>query len=117
VLHTSPGLEDLWQLHYSYTGGLENNTPGVYIANIEDPVTLGNSLANPAPARGAGGGRGFSGGGRGPGGGSGRGGGRGAFGGGHNGPANYIKVAALPDGSFTVTNTRNNFSKTYSAKK
>ncbi|HET9217667.1 MAG TPA: hypothetical protein VFR18_11845, partial [Terriglobia bacterium] len=28
-------------------------------------------------------------------------------------PAYWIKVSALPDGTFTVTNTRNNFSKTY----
>ena len=31
----------------------------------------------------------------------------------HNGPAYWIKVNAQPDGSFTVTNTRNGFSKTY----
>jgi len=136
TLHTSPGLEDLWQLHYAYAGGLENNTPGVYIANIEDPVTFANSLLNPPPTFGApGGGRGASGagggfgapagsGGRGAGfgaagGSGGRGGGGGGRGqaGGHNGPAFYIKVAAMPDGSFTVTNTRNNFSKTYAAKK
>ncbi len=130
VLQTSAGLEDLWQLHYSYTGGLENNTAGVYIANIEDPVTLGNSLANPAPVGGGGGGRGGSGGGRGPGGpggggqfgaggGSGRGpgGGGGGRGGGHTGPAFWIKALAMPDGSFTVSNSRNNFSKTYAAKK
>jgi beta-lactamase superfamily II metal-dependent hydrolase len=127
VLHTSPGLEDIWQLHWSYTGGLENNAPGAFIANIEDPVALGNSLANPAPAQGPGGGRGGgrggSGGGRGGGGfaasgsgGRGPGGGRGLAGG-HTGPAFLIKVAAMPDGSFTVTNTRNNFSKTYAARK
>ena len=133
VLHTSPGLEDLWQLHYAYAGGLENNTPGIYIANIEDPVTLGNSLANPPAAFGGGGGggrggsggggRGGSGGGRGAGfaagGSGGRGGGGGGRGpvGGHTGPAFWIKVSAMPDGSFTVLNTRNNFSKTYAARK
>lgn len=113
VLQTSPGLEDLWQLHWSYTGGLENNPPGVYIANIEDPATLGNFLANPPAPRGPGAGRGA-------GGGSGRGGrGGGGFGGAAqaHSPAYYIKVSAMPDGSFTVTNTRNNFSKTYAAKK
>jgi hypothetical protein len=36
--------------------------------------------------------------------------------GGHTGPAFWIKVSAHADGSFTVTNTRNNFSKTYSAR-
>jgi hypothetical protein len=33
----------------------------------------------------------------------------------HNGPAYWIKVSAQPDGSFTVTNARNGFSKTYKA--
>jgi hypothetical protein len=28
---------------------------------------------------------------------------------------NYIKLTARPDGSFTVTNSRNGFSKSYSA--
>ena len=31
----------------------------------------------------------------------------------HNGKSYFIKVTAQPDGTFTVTNTRNNFSKTY----
>jgi len=31
----------------------------------------------------------------------------------HNGQAYWIKVSAQQDGSFTVTNTRNGFSKTY----
>ena len=33
----------------------------------------------------------------------------------HNGPAYWIKVSAREDGSFTVTNARNGFSKTYDA--
>ena len=33
----------------------------------------------------------------------------------HNGKAYWIKVSAQTDGSFTVTNTRNGFSKTYKA--
>ncbi|HEX6894998.1 MAG TPA: hypothetical protein VF146_06980, partial [Bryobacteraceae bacterium] len=33
----------------------------------------------------------------------------------HNGPAHWIKVSAREDGSFTVTNTRNSFSKSYAA--
>jgi hypothetical protein len=32
----------------------------------------------------------------------------------HNGIAYWIKVSAQADGSFTVTNARNGFSKTYS---
>jgi hypothetical protein len=34
----------------------------------------------------------------------------------HNGPAFWIKVSAQQDGSFTVTNARNKFSKTYAVK-
>ena len=33
----------------------------------------------------------------------------------HNGPAYWIKVTAQNDGTFTVTNTRNGFAKTYTA--
>jgi hypothetical protein len=33
----------------------------------------------------------------------------------HNGTAYWIKLAAQQDGSFTVTNARNGFSKTYKA--
>jgi competence protein ComEC len=102
TLYSSPDFENLWQLHWSYTGGLEYNAPSIYIANIEDPVALGNSLANPAPAQARGGGGGRGSGGR---------------GGGHTGPAFWIKVTAEPDGTFTVLNTRNAFSKTYAARK
>jgi hypothetical protein len=31
----------------------------------------------------------------------------------HDGPAYWIKVTAQQDGTFTVTNTRNGFAKTY----
>ena len=34
----------------------------------------------------------------------------------HNGKAFWIKVSAREDGSFTVTNTRNGFSRTYEAR-
>ena len=33
----------------------------------------------------------------------------------HNGPAYWIKVSAQQDGTFTVTNSRNGFTKTYRA--
>jgi beta-lactamase superfamily II metal-dependent hydrolase len=39
VLHTSPGLEDLWQLHWSGAGGSEQNAPGIFIANLDEPGT------------------------------------------------------------------------------
>jgi hypothetical protein len=32
-------------------------------------------------------------------------------------PAHFIKVSARQDGSFTVTNSRNGFSKEYNARK
>lgn len=35
VIRSSPGIEDVWQLHYSETGGKENNSPEQFIANLE----------------------------------------------------------------------------------
>ena len=92
VLHELSGLEDLWQLHWSYNVGLEN-TPATFVANMEDNTTLAGVLAPPqgAGARG----------------------GPGGFGGAAHTPAYLIKVSAQQDGTFTVTNTRNSFSKTY----
>jgi len=37
VVSKSPGLEALWQLHYSEEGGAANNTPEKYIANPQGP--------------------------------------------------------------------------------
>ncbi len=34
TVHDSPGLEDLWQLHYSLAGGPEHNSPEQFIANV-----------------------------------------------------------------------------------
>src|SRR5579863_7181855 len=92
VVHSSPGLEDLWQLHFSLLSGQEYTVPGMFIANgIDDqqaalPVAPINAPppgpgAPPPPA--------------------------------HNGKAYWIKLTAQPDGTFTVTNARNGFSKTY----
>ena len=142
ILHTSPGLEDIWQLHWANAAGLEQNSPGLFIANTEDNATIANVLLNPPPTFGQGRGPG------GPGAGGpppqgvagaastppqagaagaappappqgGRAGGGGAGGGrrGHTGPAFWIKVSAEMDGTFSVTNTRNNFTKTYAARK
>ena len=86
MLYTSPGLENVWQLHWAYAAGLEWNTPGVFIANIEEPEVVAGVLTKTS----LGGRAGHS-----------------------TGPAYWIKVSARADGSFTVTNTRNNFSKTY----
>ena len=95
TLRSSPGLEDIWQLHWSYTAGIEHNAPGVFIANLEEPATLAERLTAPPPARGGGGGRAAT-----P----------------PHAPAHWIKVTAHPNGMFTVTNNRNNFTKTYSPR-
>jgi hypothetical protein len=105
VLYTSPGLENIWQIHWAYAAGLELNTPGLFIANLEDPAAIAALLerqaGGPTPQTGPpAAGRGPGGGGR----------------GGHTGPAFWIKVSARADGSFTVTNPRNGFSKTYDAR-
>ncbi len=55
TLYSSPGLQDLWQLHWSFTAGLEYNTPGLFIANIEEPSAVANFLLNPPAPRGGGG--------------------------------------------------------------
>ncbi|NUR54466.1 MAG: MBL fold metallo-hydrolase, partial [Acidobacteria bacterium] len=40
TMRTSPGLEDIWQLHWSYGAGIEQNSAGVFIANVEDAETI-----------------------------------------------------------------------------
>jgi competence protein ComEC len=69
IVKASPGLEDLWQLHFAVAGGKENNVADSFIANLD------------AACEGKG-----------------------------------IKVSAMNDGSFTIVNTRNNYSKTYAAR-
>ena len=96
VVHSSPGLEDLWQIHFSLLSGQEYTVPGMFIANGVDQQPDAMPIAatpQPAPGPGA------------------------APPPAHNGPAHWIKVSAREDGSFTVTNTRNGFSKTYAARK
>ena len=63
-LHNSPGLEDLWQLHYAIDATYLNS-PEQFIANPDETT------------------------------------------------ANYVKVTARSDGSFTVTNSRNGYHKEY----
>src|SRR5262249_40779789 len=38
VLYDTPGIEDLWQLHWSYNVGLDNG-PAIFIANVDDNAT------------------------------------------------------------------------------
>ena len=69
VLHSSPGLEDLWQGHVAQLSGAEYDIPGLFVANVVDDP--------------------------------------------EHRPAHWIKVSARADGSFTVANSRNGFSKNY----
>ena len=78
IMRSSPGLEDIWQLHWSYTAGVEQNSAGVFIANLEEPATLAAVL-----------------------GGTSRGGGPAAA---AHAPAHAIRISAESTGTFTVTN-------------
>jgi competence protein ComEC len=69
ILKASPGLEDMWQLHFAVAGGEEANAPDAFIANLE-----------------------------------------------RDDDGHYLKVTASEDGSFTVLNPRNKYTKTYAAK-
>ena len=40
TLYSSPGFEDLWQLHWSYNVGTEYNPAGIFIANIDEPAVI-----------------------------------------------------------------------------
>jgi beta-lactamase superfamily II metal-dependent hydrolase len=96
TIYSSPGLESLWQLHFSLLSGQEYTVPGMFIANLVDeqqasmPVA---PIAAPAPGPGA------------------------PPPPVHNGTAYWIKLSAKEDGSYTVTNARNGFSKTYAPTK
>ena len=90
ALHTSPGLEDLWQIHFSALSGQEYTVPGMFIANTADdnpaamPVAAIKAPAPgpnapPPPA--------------------------------HNGKAYWIKLSAQSNGTFTVTKDITRWSK------
>ena len=92
IILNSPGLEDVWQMHFSLLGGQEYTVPGMFIANTidEQPDSLPISpwtrpqqgqQVPPAPV--------------------------------HDGDAYWFKVTAQQDGTFGVTNTRTRFTKTY----
>jgi beta-lactamase superfamily II metal-dependent hydrolase len=66
TLRGAPGMEDIWQVHYSLAGGKEHNPPEDFIANPDGADE-----------------------------------------------AHWIKLSASSDGSFSVTNSRNGFSKSY----
>ena len=67
TVRSSPGLEDLWQLHYSIDAG-PANMPEPMIANLDESA------------------------------------------------AHYLKVSAQRDGTFTVTNSRTNETRSYKAR-
>jgi competence protein ComEC len=94
ILLASPRLEDLWAIHFSELGGQEYTVPGLFIANsFDEPQPAMPIAPMTPPARGA----------------------QGAPPPSHNGMAHWLKVSVQTDGTFTVTNERNGFSKTYRA--
>ena len=69
IVHDSPELEDLWQLHYAQESDRDHNVDADHIANVKE-----------------------------------------------NCEGKYLKVSALPDGTFTLTNSRTGAEKTYTKK-
>ena len=93
ILRSSPGLEDVWTLHWSYAAGIEHNSAGVFIANVDSVATIASVLTGSQPVSPAS-----------------------SRGGGAHAPAYWLEISARRDGSFTVTNARNGFSKTYAKR-
>jgi len=53
TVHDSPGLADLWQVHYAMQGGKDHNVPEAMIANIYEQGDEGNWLRVSADANGS----------------------------------------------------------------
>ena len=70
TVRKSPGLQDLWQLHYAVASDKEHNTDERMIANLEEKDCAGH----------------------------------------------HLKISVARGGKYTITNSRNGFSKTYQAK-
>ncbi len=66
TVHDSPGLQDLWQLHFAVNGAREHNSADQLIANLDEACE-----------------------------------------------AKWIRLTARPDGTFTVSNSRNKFERQY----
>lgn len=66
AIHSSPGLQDLWQIHFAVAGAKATNASDTFIANIDDPCE-----------------------------------------------GKYLRLTVQPDGTYTVYNSRNKYSKTY----
>jgi competence protein ComEC len=92
IFFSAPRVEDVWQVHFSQLGGQEYTVPGVFIANGFDQEQAAMPVApytpppqgQQAPPAPE-----------------------------HNGKAYSIRISARQDGTFTVTNMRNGFSRTY----
>lgn len=41
TIRTSPGIEDVWQLHYAQNAGKENNAPEPFIVNVDQDASVG----------------------------------------------------------------------------
>ena len=44
TVHDSPGLQDLWQLHYAVMAGKDHNSAEQFIANLAGPQDQGNYI-------------------------------------------------------------------------
>jgi len=44
VLKASPGIEDIWQVHFAMAGGKDNNAPEEFIANLDESTGFGLSV-------------------------------------------------------------------------
>jgi beta-lactamase superfamily II metal-dependent hydrolase len=89
TLRSSPRLEDIWTSHWSYAAGIEYNSPGVFIANVDSMATIAAVLTATPDAQSS------------------------VQANAAHRPGHYFKISALPSGTFTITNSRNGFSKTY----
>jgi competence protein ComEC len=95
IINSAPGLEDVWQMHFSQLSGQEYTQPGMFIANLlDEPLSAMPVQPISAPAPGPGTPPPPA----------------------HNGQAYWFKVQARTDGSFTVSNQRNGLTKTYAAR-
>ncbi len=53
TVHNSPGLEDIWQVHYAVEGGKDHNVPEAMIANVDEKGDAGDWLRVTADSNGA----------------------------------------------------------------
>jgi beta-lactamase superfamily II metal-dependent hydrolase len=51
IVHDSPGLEDLWQLHYAVDGGKDHNVGEQFIANVDESTAYNITISVNADGR------------------------------------------------------------------